>query len=114
MSHLAWRTARNAHIALKRQQRSTAINRNASTHRDAPTTEPAVLQLSINANLVTQLRHLVMCSCGDMLTFMRVQPIAHATKMKVWLCVSQSTVAFTLQMALRAPPGVELTHFIAA
>lgn len=48
-----------------------------------------------------------------MLTFMRVQPIAHATQMKVWLCVSQPTLALTLQMALRALPGVELTHFIA-
>lgn len=69
--------------------------------------KPVILNFYVNATFATQLRHMIIRSCGDLLTYMRIVPTLHATKMRVWLCISQPATAIVLQAALRTIPGVE-------
>ncbi|MGZ3237236.1 MAG: hypothetical protein ACXU8A_07665 [Burkholderiaceae bacterium] len=83
----------------------------ASLHKSA---EPGLMMhIMIDASCVTQLRHLVMGTCGELVEFMRIQPIAHAQKMKVWLCLSKSAVALIMAAVMRSLPSAEfgrITH----
>ncbi len=65
------------------------------------------MHITIDASCVTQLRHLVMDTCGDLLAFMRIQPFAHATKMKVWLCLSKSVADLIMDAVMRSLPSAE-------
>lgn len=73
----------------------------------ARTGSPVILSFYVNANFVTQLRHMLTRSCGDLLTYMRIAPTMHATTMRVWLCISQPATALVLQSALQSIPGIK-------
>lgn len=66
-----------------------------------------MMHITVDASCVTQLRHLVMGTCGDLVEFMRIQPIAHAKKMKVWLCLSKAAVALIMDAVMRSLPSAE-------
>lgn len=83
------------------------FSRNRGTHVRVPDDKPVVFNFYVNANLSTQMRYMIMRSCGDLLTYMRVVPVRHASKMRVWLCISHPASAGVLQAALRTMPGVE-------
>ena len=99
MSRLISRAVRAARHVFN-SRKATA---NSAPHPDAP----VVLRFTVSANFVAQLRHMIIRACGDLLTFMRIAPIAHASRMRVWLCISQPATAVVLQAALRTIPGVE-------
>ena len=61
-----------------------------------------MMSITIDANSVTKLRHLVFDACGELVAFMRMQPVAHNTKMKVWLCLSQPVVDLIMDMVMRS------------
>ncbi len=63
--------------------------------------------LTISADCVAELRHLVMRTCGEWIVFMRTQPIAHASKMKVWLCLSNPATELVMNAVMRALPSAE-------
>ncbi|RJG08139.1 hypothetical protein D3870_16635 [Noviherbaspirillum cavernae] len=65
------------------------------------------MHIIIDAALVTELRRLVMSTCGDMVSFMRIQPIAHATRMKVWLPLSKPAIDRVMAAVMRSLPGAE-------
>jgi hypothetical protein len=66
-----------------------------------------IMHLTINADCVTQLRHVVIGSCGELVAFMRIQPIAHATRMKVWLGLSKPVVDRIMVIVMQNLPGAE-------
>jgi len=66
-----------------------------------------VMHLTVNADCVTQLRHLVIGTCGEPVAFMRIQPIAHATRMKVWLGLSKAGVERIMAIVMQNLPGAE-------
>ncbi|MFC7287377.1 hypothetical protein ACFQPC_04930 [Herminiimonas glaciei] len=66
-----------------------------------------LMLLTISADCVAELRHLVMRTCGEWIVFMRTQPIAHANKMKVWLCLSNSATELVMTAVMRALPSAE-------
>lgn len=72
-----------------------------------------MMDITIDASFVTQLRHLVIGTCGDLVEFMRIQPLAHATKMKVWLCLSKPAIDLIMNAVMRSLPSAEfgrITH----
>jgi hypothetical protein len=85
----------------------STFRRDKLAHGRVPADKPVVLNFYVNAAFATQLRHMIMRSCGDLLTYMRIVPTLHATKIRVWLCISQPATALVLQAALRTIPGVE-------
>lgn len=69
--------------------------------------------LTIKADSVADLRHLVMRTCGELIVFIKTQPIAHATKMKVWLCLSETATDKVMDAVMRSLPSAEfgrITH----
>lgn len=77
----------------------------------AAVTQRTVMQLTIDARCLTQLRQLVMSIGGGMVVFMRAQPFARAARMKVWLCVHTSIVNPIMEAVMRALPYAEFGHF---
>lgn len=72
-----------------------------------------LMLVTIKADCVADLRHLVMRTCGELIVFIRTQPIAHATKMKVWLCLSSTATDMVMDAIMRSLPSVEfgqITH----
>jgi hypothetical protein len=72
-----------------------------------------MMLLTISADCVAELRHLIMRTCGEWIVFIRTQPIAHATKMKVWLCLSNPASDMVMDAVMRALPSAEfgqITH----
>lgn len=66
-----------------------------------------MMHITIDASCVTQLRRLAMGTCGDLVAFMRIQPIAHATKMKVWLRLSELGIGLIMDAVMRSLPSAE-------
>ncbi|MGZ3159600.1 MAG: hypothetical protein ACXU7H_10980 [Burkholderiaceae bacterium] len=85
-----------------------SIHATVNTVNHQKTAEPGLMMhITIDASCVTQLRHLIMGTCGELVEFMRIQPIAHAKKMKVWLCLSKAAVALIMDAVMRCLPNAE-------
>lgn len=69
------------------------------------------MQLTIDTSSLIQLRQLVMGTGGNMVVFMRAQPLVRATKMKVWLCVNAPIVNLIMNAVKHALPSAEFGHF---
>lgn len=72
-----------------------------------------MMLVTIKADSVADLRHLVMRTCGELIVFIKTQPIAHATKMKVWLCLSESATDKVMNAVMHSLPSAEfgrITH----
>lgn len=72
-----------------------------------------MMLVTIKADSVADLRHLVMRTCGELIVFIKTQPIAHATKMKVWLCLSEAATDKVMDAVMRSLPSAEfgsITH----
>ena len=83
---------------------------NTASH-DAPQTDThlheCTMQLTINADCINELRQLMMRTCGRLLVFIRTQPVAHAQKMKVWLCLNAPASDLVMDAVMRALPSAE-------
>ncbi len=67
------------------------------------------MHITIGAESVTTLRHIVIGTFGEMVAFIRIQSIDHARKMKVCLCltapIADRVMAATLEHAQRVQLG---------
>ncbi|MFC7299494.1 hypothetical protein [Herminiimonas aquatilis] len=96
------------------QAQSTSLTQasNLSVVPSSASTECMML-VTIKADSVADLRHLVMRTCGELIVFIKAQPIAHATKMKVWLCLSEAATGKVMDAVMRSLPSAEfgrITH----
>jgi hypothetical protein len=66
-----------------------------------------IMRITVDATCVTELRHLILGTCGDLVLYMKVKPVDHASKMKVWLCLSKSSVDTIISNILRVLPQAE-------
>lgn len=69
--------------------------------------QDCIMYLTVNADYVTELRHVVMETCGGSVAFIRIEPTAHATRMKVWLGLSRSAVCRIMTRVMESLPGAE-------
>jgi hypothetical protein len=86
-----------------------ASNQPFVSYRSAPRTLPNdfIMRITVDASAVTELRHIILGTCGDLVLYMRVKPVDHATKMKVWLCLSKSSIDTMISNIMRALPQAE-------
>ncbi len=66
-----------------------------------------LMLVTVRADSVTDLRHLIMRTCSDMIVFIKTQPTAHATKMKVWVCLSESVTDRVMDAVMHTLPSAE-------
>jgi hypothetical protein len=95
-------TAAAAAPAANSVNAATPVTMEKQLHR-----HECLMLLTISADCVAELRHLVMRTCGEWIVFMRTQPIAHASKMKVWLCLSNPATELVMNAVMRALPSAE-------
>lgn len=79
------------------------------SYRKAPVLkqDDFIMRITVDAAAITELRHLILRNCGDLVLFMRVKPVDHASKMKVWLCLRKSSVDTIISHIIRALPKAE-------
>ncbi len=79
------------------------------SYRKAPALkqDDFIMRITVDAAAITELRHLILRNCGDLVLFMRVKPVDHASKMKVWLCLRKSSVDTIISHIVRALPKAE-------
>ena len=65
------------------------------------------MHLTIDASDVTELRRRIIGNCGDRVVFMRIQPLAHASKMRVWILLKKQEFNFIKQAIQSGLPSAE-------
>ncbi|MEB0012295.1 hypothetical protein QN379_00605 [Glaciimonas sp. Gout2] len=102
--------ASNGALPSQFKERSSTPKHRSGMHNVATlnrTRQDCIMYLIVSADCVTQLRHVVMETCGDCVAFIRIQPIAHATRMKVWLGLSKPAVCQIMASVMNSLPGAE-------
>jgi hypothetical protein len=66
-----------------------------------------LMHITVDTGRITELRRLVMHTCGSMLSFMRIEPVDHAERMKVWLCLPEPAIRLTMDAVMRLLPAAE-------
>jgi len=66
-----------------------------------------LMHITVDTACLAQLRQLVVQTCGTMLSFMRVEAVDHAARMKVWLCVTEPALRLTMDAVMRRLPAAE-------
>lgn len=86
-----------------------AVGQAAITWRTPPklVQNDFVMRITIDIDSITELRHIILKTCGDLVLFMRVKPVDHASKMKVWLCLSKSSVDTVIGNIMHVLPQAE-------
>ncbi|MFM9436838.1 hypothetical protein ACFDR9_003924 [Janthinobacterium sp. CG_23.3] len=65
------------------------------------------MHVTVDTGRLTELRRLVAHTCGGMLSFMRVEPVEHAERMKVWLCLPEPAIRLAMDAVMRLLPAAE-------
>lgn len=66
-----------------------------------------LMHITVDTGCLTELRRLVMETCGGMLSFMRIEAVDHAERMKVWLCLPEPALRLTMDAVMRSLPAAE-------
>lgn len=79
----------------------------------APAPHIVTMHIAVDAADVMQLRQLAATVCGDTLSSIRVQPIAHAKRMNVWLSLKYDvqTADMVMVAIMRQLPRAQFGHF---
>jgi hypothetical protein len=89
---------------------SAAVSRhvgNTIRPRSLLTPQGFMMHLTIDASDVTELRRRIIGNCGDRVVFMRIQPLAHASKMRVWILLKKQEFDFIKQAIQSGLPSAE-------
>lgn len=82
-----------------------------SAHQALPHRHPRLptflMHITVDKSCLAELRQLVVRTCGGMLSFMRVEAVDHAERMKVWLCVTEPALRLTMDAVMRLLPAAE-------
>lgn len=77
----------------------------------APCAQPAThhlfMSITIDANLVSQLKTLVIRACGDLASFIRMQPVARTNKIKMSFSLSTPAVDMIMHTVMCSLPSAE-------
>lgn len=72
-----------------------------------PTHKDFMMRITVDAASVAELRRIIVGTCGDLMIYMRVKPVDHASKMKFWLCLSKGSIDAVIGNIMRALPQAE-------
>lgn len=103
--HLPGHVAEKSRHRIERSASLSAAAVPLARHRSAA--QRFMLPITIDAAMVTPLRRAVTGACGEMLRFLRVQPIAHSNRAKVWLCLTGLAMDLAIGSIMRTVPAAE-------
>ena len=66
-----------------------------------------MIRITIDSDSASQFRHLILNTCGEQVTFMRMQAIEHASRLKVWLCLSKPIADEIIHAVVSTLPNAE-------
>jgi len=66
-----------------------------------------LMHITVDTSCLNTLRQVVTAHCGALLSFMRVEPVEHARRMKVWLCVPPTLLRQMMDAVMRQLPAAE-------
>ena len=69
--------------------------------------EQTMMRITIDSEHVASLRHLILLSCGDMVSYLRVEPLNQSKKINVWLSVRREMVEIVIHAVTATLPGAE-------
>jgi hypothetical protein len=69
------------------------------------------MYLTIDTHNVTLLRNLIMNTFCEIVSFMKIEPIDHARKMRVCLCLLKPVEAHLMSAIMRTLPSAEFGRF---
>lgn len=69
-----------------------------------------MMDITIDAGFITELRRLLMSTCGDVIAFIRIQPIRHATQARIWLGMTSPAIDRIMDVVMKHLPGAEFGH----
>jgi hypothetical protein len=72
-----------------------------------PVQKDFMMRITVDAASVAELRRIIVGTCGDLMIYMRVKPVDHASKMKFWLCLSKGSIDAVIGNIMRALPQAE-------
>ncbi|SDY13976.1 hypothetical protein SAMN04515617_110129 [Collimonas sp. OK242] len=72
-----------------------------------PSQKDLMMCITVDAASVAELRRVIVSTCGDLMVYMRIKPVDHASKMKFWLCLSKTSVDAVIGNIMRALPQAE-------
>ncbi|PFH11565.1 hypothetical protein BCF11_4016 [Collimonas sp. PA-H2] len=76
-------------------------------HKHLPTQKDFMMLITVDAASVSELRRVIVSTCGDLMVYMRVKPVDHASKMKFWLCLNKQSIDSVIGNIMRALPQAE-------
>ncbi|MFZ6814455.1 hypothetical protein ACO0K3_08285 [Undibacterium sp. Rencai35W] len=66
-----------------------------------------MMRITVDSDCATELRHLILNRCGKLVTYIRMQPVDHASRMIVWLCLAKPAVETIIHAVMMALPSAE-------
>ncbi|MFZ6645713.1 hypothetical protein ACO0LO_08360 [Undibacterium sp. TJN25] len=90
-----------------RQEPSARVTHISYRNKPKAIQNDFIMRITVDAASVTELRHVIVGTCGELVSYMRVKPVDHATKMKVWLCLSKNSVDTIIRNVMRSLPQAE-------
>jgi hypothetical protein len=72
-----------------------------------PTQKDFMMLITVDTASVSELRRVIVSTCGDLMVYMRVKPVEHASKMKFSLCLNKKSIDSVIGNIMRALPQAE-------
>lgn len=72
-----------------------------------PRRNALLMNITVDSDSLGELRQLVARTCGTMLALLRIEPVEHAERMKVWLCLPEPALRPTMDAVMRRLPAAE-------
>ncbi|HWW99355.1 hypothetical protein [Collimonas sp.] len=66
-----------------------------------------MMLITVDTASVSELRRVIVSTCGDLMVYMRVKPVEHASKMKFSLCLNKKSIDSVIGNIMRALPQAE-------
>lgn len=66
-----------------------------------------MIRITVDAASVSDLRRVIVSTCGDLMVYMRIKPLDHASKMKFWLCLDKASIDSVIGNIMRTLPQAE-------
>ncbi len=86
--------------------------KNRAFYRSSKIDQRLNMYLTIDTKNVTLLRSLIMNAFAEIVSFMKIEPVDHARKMKVCLCLLKPVETHVMSAIMRSLPSAEFGRFV--
>lgn len=76
-------------------------------HKNPTPQKECMMLITVDTASVSDLRRVIVSTCGDLMIYMRVKPVEHASKMKFWLCLNKKSIDSVIGNIMRVLPQAE-------